>query len=79
MSDVRKTLQQLIKELDEHRHMEGKRYRHLKTGDGYILLFFSFDESTNEKEAVYCFAHFPRVKFHCPIDHFLEAFEQDHG
>lgn len=79
MPDTRKTLQQLIAELNDHRQMEGKRYRHIKSGDGYILLFFSFSESTNEKEAVFSMAAFPRIKFHCPVDHFLEAFEADHG
>ncbi len=75
--DVRKTLPKLIEELNEHRQLDGKRFRHKKSGDAYILLFSAFDEHSNEKQAVYGFASFPRVKFVCPMPHFLDAFEPD--
>ncbi len=79
MPDIRKTLPQLIAELDQVRHLTGKVFRHLKSGDKFTLLFFSFDESTNDMNAVYCFTIMPRIKFHCPVDHFIDGFEQEHG
>lgn len=75
--DVRKSLPQLIEELDEHRQMDGKRYKHKKSGDKFILMFAAFDEHTNDKLAVYCVAAFSRAKFVCPMDHFIESFELD--
>ena len=79
MADVRKSIDQLKREHDEDRALYGKPFFHEKSGQEYQLLFCSFDEATNEKQAVYVLCSMPWLKFTRPFDDFKSKFEEGHA
>ncbi len=64
---VRKPLDKLISELESAREHVGKTYVHLKSRQGFQLLFVAFDGRTNEMLAVYCLLAYTRLKFTMPL------------
>lgn len=76
MKDVRKTISQMIGELNAVRKASHKVFKHKKSGEAYQLINMAFDEETNELMAVYCIVAMPQIKFVRPMSIFLEKFEQ---
>jgi hypothetical protein len=76
---VRKSLQQMKAEHDQDRQLIGKTFHHYKTGDDYQLLFATWDEETNEKQAVYVLCAMPWLKFNRPFEDFKARFIEGTG
>jgi len=74
--DVRKSLPTLKAEVDEYKKMAGKTFIHTKSGEAYQLLFFAFEEGSNDLVAVYVLCAMPWLKFTRPVAQFIEKFEE---
>lgn len=77
--DTRKSLEILMREVNEAKRWVSRTYRHRASGDIYCLLMLAFNERTNETKAVYCLAAMPALKFERPWPEFMASFEEDHG
>jgi len=75
----KKSLEEMIHELKEHRHLVHRGFNHKKSGQHYQLLMQVFNESTNELMAVYCLSAWTQLKFVRPMTEFIEKFEESKG
>lgn len=75
MNSTKKPLEQLLAEHGEHKHLIGKTFKHIKTGQLYQLLMTVHDTETQELQAVYCLCAMTQFKFARAMTEFLEKME----
>jgi len=74
MPQKRKSIAALKAEYDEDRELYGQPHVHNKTGEDYQLLYPTWDEETNEKQAVYVLSAMSWLKFTRNFEEFKTKF-----
>jgi hypothetical protein len=72
---IKKPLDLMIQENNEHRKLMFKTFKCKDTENHYQLVMFAFDSSTYALQAVYCLIAFPAIKYTKRMPDFLQQFE----